>query len=449
MTKKRHTRIKWKNVFLAIALLVVLVGGIFFTISKVEKEPSKDPDIKEPSDKPDENEPNDPNGEENPGNVPKPTKSYVGTITKASSFTSSVDPKLEEVLVSFMDTYFAAMKDLKESDMTTYFAKDAYEQAYVHQTALGIMIGTRKLEKNDMKLSSAKYDIVYTNMKTSGNQITLSFLESDTLHFNFMKNIESKVLNIENTFVFEKTGDTYELLSVDKVQDFYVMVTNEYHTGKSESTAKSTLDSMKENYLEDYQKQRNNWDNYRANYLEGKDAPTIVCDHAYNREEAKAYADKYIIDRNPDIQKYDDWGGNCQNYASQVVHAGGVPMDTVGDQKWKHYSTGQDYTSAQKGRTNSWTTVPDFYDYAKNNTGYGLCSQANSNPYYAEAGDVGQVGFGGKFRHTVVVSGTVKDESGKTIDILLHSNTVDLENFPISAYAYPNKRIIKILGWND
>ena len=34
-------------------------------------------------------------------------------------------------------------------------------------------------------------------------------------------------------------------------------------------------------------------------------------------------------------------------------------------------------------------------------------------------------------------------------DLLINSNSINLENYPFSGYVYPNKRIIKILGWNE
>ena len=42
----------------------------------------------------------------------------------------------------------------------------------------------------------------------------------------------------------------------------------------------------------------------------------------------------------------------------------------------------------------------------------------------------------------------LKDNNGKITDLLINSNSLNLENYPLSGYVYPNKRIIKILGWN-
>ena len=33
-------------------------------------------------------------------------------------------------------------------------------------------------------------------------------------------------------------------------------------------------------------------------------------------------------------------------------------------------------------------------------------------------------------------------------DLLINSNSINLENYPLSGYVYPDKRVIKILGWN-
>lgn len=65
-------------------------------------------------------------------------------------------------------------------------------------------------------------------------------------------------------------------------------------------------------------------------YQEGLPAISISYDHAYNRENARNYALKYALTRNPSWTRYDAWGGNCQNYGSQCIFAGGVPMDYTG-----------------------------------------------------------------------------------------------------------------------
>ncbi len=439
MTKQRKRKVKKDRILFVLIVLILIIG--YFLI----KGKSSTPNVPNTPNPPEENNiPNTPKDPEEP-------TTYLNKISKESNFTKTVDSKLEEVLINYMDLYFKTMSTLEEIDMTSLFKEKDSEEAMLHQTAISLLVNVRKLEKNDMRIHNPKYDIIYKKMTTDGNKITITFLENDYLHFEFMKNIESKVYNIENTITFEKIEEDYKIISVRKIQDFYVMITNKYTTGNTKEIAKQKLDTLKKNHIEDYQKQLDILNTKRQNYLEGKDKPTKTCDHGYDREKALTYANKYITTRNPDWYAYDLVGGNCQNYASQILYAGGIPMDTVGstELQWKHYSSTLDVSNNASGRSNSWTTVSFFYNYAKNNTGFGLCSVVDANPFYGEAGDVGQVGYGNGYSHTVIVVGSIKDENGKVVDLLLNSNTVTLENYPLSGYIYPNKRIIKVMGWND
>ena len=205
---------------------------------------------------------------------------------------------------------------------------------------------------------------------------------------------------------------------------------------------------MKEDYISDFKDEVSDFKTYLSRYENKKDNITKTCDYKYDRTKALNYAKKYVTSRNSKWSNFSEYGGNCQNFASQVVYNGGVPMDLQGDAIWKFYGETLNETKNKSGRSPSWTGVTQFYDYAKSNKGYGLCSEVDINPFYSEAGDIGQVGYNNNYRHTVVIIGNVKDNNGKITDLLINSNSLNLENYPLSGYVYPNKRIIKILGWN-
>ena len=348
----------------------------------------------------------------------------------------------------YMDSYFKSITTLKEEDMTNLFCDDAYEEAYINQTAISLLINSRKLERNKMTISNAKYDIIFDDIDNKNDTVTVKVLENDYLHFDFMKDIESKTYEVENTFVLKKTNNTYKIKRLRKVQDFYVMITNEYKTGKSDKDAKKELDKMKEDYISDFKDEVSDFKTYLSRYEDKKDTITKTCDYKYDRTKALSYAKKYVTSRNSKWSNFSEYGGNCQNFASQVVYNGGVPMDLQGDAIWKYYGNDLNETKSKSGRSTSWTGVTFFYDYAKANEGYGLCAEVDINPFYAEAGDIGQVGYNNNYKHTVVIIGNIKDKNGKITDLLINSNSLNLENYPLSGYVYPNKRIIKILGWN-
>ncbi len=425
--KRKRRRYKIKNILfllLIISLLITFVGSI------------KDNKVEEV-------------GNKIQGKVVT-QNSYLNKVYK-EEIEDDIDKDLEKKIIEYMDKYFKAMTTLKDIDMTYLFDDDSFEESYIHQTAISTLVNIRKLEKNDMKINNAKYDIIYKEINVDNDITTVTFLENDYLHFNFMGDIESKVYDIENTIVLKKINNSYKILKLRKVQDFYVMITNKYEIGKTKKKATKELDKIKSEYISDYKKQLKILEMDKKKYLSGEDKPLKKCDNNYNRKAALKYAKKYVINKNPKWMDYASVGGNCQNYASQVIYAGGVPMDVTGNSElqWKHYDSKLDPSSTKTGRSSSWTTVPYFYEYAKNNQGYGLCSVVDINPFYAEAGDVGQVGYDGNYRHSVVIIGNIKDENGKVIDLLINSNSVNLENYPLSGYVYPYKRIIKIFGWNN
>ena len=47
----------------------------------------------------------------------------------------------------------------------------------------------------------------------------------------------------------------------------------------------------------------------------------------YNRERARAYAERWAFDRNPLFADYTGIGGNCTNFVSQCVYAGSCRMN--------------------------------------------------------------------------------------------------------------------------
>ena len=427
--RKKRRRYKIKNILMLIIIIILIIklSSVLINSNK-----DKNKDVVKNNTIVKNNEP----------------KTYLNKISKTDNYNEDIDKDIQNTIVKYMDSYFKSITTLKEIDMTNLFCDDAYEEAYINQTAISLLINSRKLERNKMTIGNAKYDIIFDDIDNENDTVTVKVLENDYFHFDFMKDIESKSYEVENTFVLKKINNTYKIKSLRKVQDFYVMITNEYKTGKSDKDAKKELDKMKEDYISDFKVEVSDFKTYLNSYENKKDTITKTCDYKYDRTKALNYAKKYVTNRNSKWSNFSEYGGNCQNFASQVVYNGGIPMDLQGDAIWKYYGDTLNETKNKSGRSPSWTGVTFFYDYAKANEGYGLCAEVDINPFYAEAGDIGQVGYNNAYKHTVVIIGNVKNNNGKITDLLINSNSLNLENYPLSGYVYPNKRIIKILGWN-
>ena len=56
--------------------------------------------------------------------------------------------------------------------------------------------------------------------------------------------------------------------------------------------------------------------------------------HKMYAKPLRNYQNKWWNKRNPKYQNCDSIGGDCTNYASQVLHAGGAPYDKTGKLRW-------------------------------------------------------------------------------------------------------------------
>lgn len=152
----------------------------------------------------------------------------------------------------------------------------------------------------------------------------------------------------------------------------------------------------------------------------------------YNRENAVAYARKYAFAQNSIFGNFAGIGGNCTNFVSQCIYAGGCVMNYTPTFGWYYISLDE--------RSPSWTGVEYFYNFIIENVGVGPFGRvANSDEL--ELGDVIQLGREGEgYYHTLLVVGFDGE------DILVAAQTDNAYARPLSTYGYDFSRFIKILG---
>lgn len=166
--------------------------------------------------------------------------------------------------------------------------------------------------------------------------------------------------------------------------------------------------------------------------------------YEYDRIGAVEYARRWALSRNPKFQDYENWGGNCTNFISQCVNAGGIPMDSYGDNIMKQW-----YWYSDKKRTPSWTGSQPFFQYFvgnnKDNTNDFGVYAVESNYDEMELGDVVQLIKDGKAYHTMIITGVLFDED-EVYDYLVSQNTYDLLDYPLSLKV-GERRYLKIFGY--
>ncbi len=153
----------------------------------------------------------------------------------------------------------------------------------------------------------------------------------------------------------------------------------------------------------------------------------------YNRDKAVDYAVRWAYKRNPAYYDFSEIGGNCTNYASQVLYSGSGIMNYTPTFGWYYLST--------NNRTPSWTGVNQLYNFLVNNTGAGPQGRIVSISEIMR-GDLVQLSFDGtNFAHTPVIV----DTGNFTPDtILVAANTNDCDCRPLNTYSYRDIRFIHI-----
>lgn len=100
----------------------------------------------------------------------------------------------------------------------------------------------------------------------------------------------------------------------------------------------------------------------------------------FDRDAMKHYQSQWALSRNPKYSDYSRVGGDCQNYVSQVIAAGGSPMDEIGSQQWYYIKSSK--------RSPSWAGVGYFLSYITNNADKGPHGVIVRSAQSLQCGDV-------------------------------------------------------------
>ena len=357
---------------------------------------------------------------------PVPVSASFERISGAADHGMTVGQEL--LLLDFMDCYYQSVSALEVIDPADLFT--TVDEAVYHKTVWRGLCVIRRLSPLDLTMTSYSYALQCRELTPSQEHegdVDVTLRESNVVYFAGLGGLPSEQLGIEHTFTLRSTGgDRWRIVS-------HVSDDNAYYSADYDRTARQDLHFPA---ITDYIEAR------RALPRENLSV-SAVADHPYDRQAARAYMLAYVGRRNPDFKAYDEYGGNCMNFGSQVLLAGGIPMDTSGG-----YETGW-YWFSDHQATLPWVNVGWFLEYAAAERGSGLVAVVNAPYFSGETGDIITMGVEEPANHTTVILDVLRDDSGLPIDYLLCSNTADLRNFPASAYYYTNRQLTKIIGWND
>ena len=143
------------------------------------------------------------------------------------------------------------------------------------------------------------------------------------------------------------------------------------------------------------------------------------------------YAHRWALSANPAYYNFENIGGDCTNFVSQCLYAGGAVMNYTSDTGW--------YYNSLHDRAAAWTSVEYFYRFIVNNKGigpFGRLVPLNE----VRAGDVIQLGTAGRFHHSLFVIAVRRGIP------YVAAHTYNVYDRPLYAYSYDDIRCLKIAG---
>ena len=154
----------------------------------------------------------------------------------------------------------------------------------------------------------------------------------------------------------------------------------------------------------------------------------------YDRIKAVEYAKKYAFNYNPDYYNFTNIGGDCTNFVSQCLYAGGIKMD-FNNLGW--------FYNSLNNRSASWTSVESFWNYGKLNKNFKI---EETNIDNLQVGDIIQFynKIQNKYYHMVIVTKIIEPRSIKNILVSSHDNNA--YNKSLLQYNVTDFRFGKIIA---
>lgn len=355
-------------------------------------------------------------------------------------FTSkSIDKKIKKAIESYYKRKYLSLATLQlDEGLKNYFLKN--NSRFNEIDLIDVIIQYRKNHAIDFTFDKFQYELKYLNIEVIGESAYVEVIENHSINYNCCRKISSKMIGLKHDIYLIEVNNEWKLIE-DKYNNELDYIINRKRNINSDFK-KYVINELNDKVILSSNKGRNlNAITVKKVYKENKSRVTDEymnssgCrEHFYNRENAVAYAKRYVFKDNDKYKNYNEYGGDCTNFVSQCIHAGGIPFSNEGEHKWYWYS---DYN-----RTPSWTSAKFFREYIINCNGSN--EKCGVNAYITSFQDI-ELGDLVQYRdptHTMIVTGCLYDELDEgdpwknKYDILISQHSSDdngrLLDYPLS-----------------
>lgn len=361
--------------------------------------------------------------------------------------------------MNFLDSSLSELVLDREEALKYYESEDSLDYVY-----LDALIQHRKMQMSDLKYESISNVIDIQSIEKKDDVYNVEAVKESIMKYNCMDGEISEEIEFHD-LIIEKKAETFIIVcdeNYDEMKhDLGITVNEDICDVKAKvSTALSKekdFIAQEKNKLEQAQEKGNLETEEIEKEVNNNETGVEIkassfTKHSYNRSAAKTYALKYVLSPNSKYANFEKDRGNCTNFTSQCLYAGGIKKDKTGNYKW--------YYESVNDRAPAWTSANHFRNYYKNNVGSSSIKGLNAKSCKFEAtrlGDLAQKVVSGKAKHTMFISGYLADNWASDnpwkykYDVTICQNSTSksgrLKNVPLSSrYSLSSLEYIHING---
>lgn len=324
------------------------------------------------------------------------------------------------------DTGASAATALNSSDSVINPEKSSFKE-YVEQKKI---LNQNRQSAFGFKVEEKNVEITYEDITYENGVYTINYVVDETLQYAHLDS--PTYVSTKHTTIVEPTEHGFMINddTSDDPIDLYVrdQVSMEEYIAADQIEIQKELQAETEMLSEEEQASL-------------EDISTCATTSSFNRTAMYNYAYNNYNKRPSQWGNFDELGGDCTNFVSQIIYAGGAPFDTTGNYTW--------YYKGMSNRAPAWTSVTSLHNYLVNNDYIGPQGKvASSNAaYIAMIGDVIQIDFGndGTYDHSTSI---VHHQTSITSQTTVAAHSSNRWNYPINNFS-GTKRWIHLTGYME
>ncbi len=342
--------------------------------------------------------------------------------------------QIQQTIENYFDTRYTARKTLQMDEIASIVG-EFYRTENASFTEMDkIEIEFFNAEINHLRYLDYEVFLKFENIIINERSMTatVSVIEGHDVVFEATSPIVSSMRNLYHSINLQKFDQYWKIVSDDYQDDLWRMLNN-------------TLASKVQIYnsIQGTEAQFTNAENHQDNIVLCSLAPDSTS-HPYYREGAVNYAHAWAFGHNIKYYNFDNEGGDCTNFASQVIHEGGhAPMEFggshgIGTNGWYYYGV--------YDRAAAWNSVDRLHNFLVNEIDlWGRGPEGCEVDYSSlQIGDLVQFNWDNDeiWNHSVIVVDKVPGPFGP--QYLIAAHTEDRDYYPLSEIDYYDVRYIHI-----